>query len=88
MVTRVSSQELAGDAEGELDRIGLEIQRHLEVVADLFRQSALEITLRQAFKEGTKFFFTVRDEGEDSIQEASIGIDVIADFVDAAIEEV
>ena len=64
------------------------MEGHSEVIANLLGQAALQIALRQAFEERSKFFFAVGHEGEDAIQEAGVRIGMIADFVDAAIEKV
>ena len=44
-------EELAVGAQVELDGILVEIERHLEVVADLLGEAGLQVALRQAFKE-------------------------------------
>ena len=87
-VMSVISCSCRDGAEGELDGLGYEVERHAEVVANLFGQAGLQVALRQSFEEGLEFLAAVRREGDDAIQKAGIGFDVIALFIDAAVEEV
>ncbi len=44
-------EELAVGAQVELDGVLVEVERHLEVIADLLGEAGLQVALRKAFKE-------------------------------------
>ncbi len=69
-------------------RIFGEVDRHFEVVANLVGQAGLEIALRESFEEGFELCDVVGNEGGDAVEDGRVVLDVVADLIDAAVEEV
>ena len=81
--------ELAAGAQIELHVVLVEVERHLEVIANLLGQAGLQIALRKAFEKLLeRIVLRGGNHGADAVEEGGIDGGVIARLVDRAIHEV
>ena len=82
-------EELAVGAQIELDGILVEVEGHLEVIANLLGQAGLQVALRKAFEElPQRVVLGGGNHGADAVEQGGIDGGVVADLVHGAVHEV
>ena len=82
-------EELAVGAQVELDGVLVEVEGHLEVIADLLGKAGLQVALGQAFKELPQgVVLGGGNHGAEAVEQGGVNGGAVADLVDRAVHEV